>query len=126
MRTYSWDMTRQPRPPRRYDGQVAVVTGASSGIGRAIALTLAERGASVIGLARRAGLLEELSAELSRLSSDSATELCDVGDADAYRNTLARLENEREPSTSSSTTPVSISCCRSPAVGTPRCVRCST
>ncbi len=42
-----------------------MVTGASSGIGRAIALTLAERGAVVVGLARRKELLDELAPELA-------------------------------------------------------------
>jgi NAD(P)-dependent dehydrogenase (short-subunit alcohol dehydrogenase family) len=74
---------------------VAVVSGASSGIGRAVALTLAERGASVIGLARRRPLLEELAQELHRRSPSSTTNVCDVGDADAYRATLAGIEEER-------------------------------
>ena len=72
-----------------------MVTGASSGIGRAIALTLADRGASVIGLARRRPLLEALAPELVRRSAGSATEVCDVGDADLYRDTLRRIEDER-------------------------------
>ena len=88
-------VTWHRRPPRRYDGQVAVVTGASSGIGRAVALTLADRGASVIGLARRRPLLDQVAAELSRRSPGSATQVCDVGDADAYRDTLTRIEDER-------------------------------
>ena len=74
---------------------MAVVTGASSGIGRSVALTLAERGALVIGLARRRSLLGQLGAELSRRSPGSVTQVCDVGDADAYRGTLARIEEER-------------------------------
>jgi len=83
------------RIPRRYDGQVAVVTGASSGIGRALALTLAERGASVIGLARRQGLLDELATDLTLRSPASATEVCDVGNAETYRAVLGRIEDER-------------------------------
>ena len=39
------------------DGRIACVTGASSGLGRAIATALAEAGAKVVGVARRAGAL---------------------------------------------------------------------
>src|SRR4051812_44426602 len=42
------------------DGRVAVVTGASRGIGRAAALALSQAGAHVIALARTQGALEEL------------------------------------------------------------------
>ena len=72
-----------------------MVTGASSGIGRALALTLAERGASVIGLARRRTQLDQVAGELSRRSPGSATQICDVGDTDAYRGVLAGIEGER-------------------------------
>ncbi|MHB1517665.1 MAG: SDR family NAD(P)-dependent oxidoreductase [Acidimicrobiales bacterium] len=83
------------RSVRRYDGQLAVVTGASSGIGRSVALTLAERGASVIGLARRRSLLDQLATELSGRSPGSATRICDVGDADTFRDALDRIQEER-------------------------------
>jgi 3-oxoacyl-[acyl-carrier protein] reductase len=73
---------------------VAVVTGASSGIGHAVALTLADRGASVVGLARRRPLLDELADELSRRSAGGSTRVCDVSDADAYRATLADIERD--------------------------------
>lgn len=72
-----------------------MVTGASSGIGRAVALELAARGATVVGLARRRALLDALASELSRTSPESATAVCDVGDADAYRDTLAGIERDR-------------------------------
>ena len=78
--------------PTRFVGRVAVVTGASSGIGRAIALTLADRGAVVIGVARRTDLLDALAPELARRSPGSATAVCDVADADALRGCLREVE----------------------------------
>jgi NAD(P)-dependent dehydrogenase (short-subunit alcohol dehydrogenase family) len=64
----------------RFDGQISVVTGASSGIGRAIALELASRGARVWLVARRGDVLEEV-AELARRAGAHvfvrATDLCD-------------------------------------------------
>src|SRR4051812_46340690 len=47
----------------RLDGQVALVTGASAGIGRAIVLALAEAGAHVAMVARRGERLEHVAEE---------------------------------------------------------------
>src|SRR5262249_30970761 len=43
-----------------YRGRVAIVTGASSGIGRQVALDLADRGVRLVLSARRAQMLEEV------------------------------------------------------------------
>ncbi|MBV8302978.1 MAG: SDR family oxidoreductase [Acidimicrobiia bacterium] len=77
---------------KRYDGEVAVVTGASSGLGRRLALELADRGATVVGLARRQGLLDELATELRARTPSSRTAVCDVGDTPAYQALLADVE----------------------------------
>jgi short-subunit dehydrogenase len=51
------------RPP--VDGGTALITGASSGIGRQFATQLASRAGTLVVVARRAGLLEGLRAELA-------------------------------------------------------------
>jgi NAD(P)-dependent dehydrogenase (short-subunit alcohol dehydrogenase family) len=53
-----------PAGPFRLDGQVAVVTGASSGLGAAAARALAGAGATVAVVARRAGRVAALAAEI--------------------------------------------------------------
>jgi len=65
-------------------GQVAVVTGASGGIGRAIALELARAGADVVVHGnRRADEAESVSAEVQRLGQRAKVLLADLADAAA-------------------------------------------
>ena len=58
------------------------------------ALTLAGRGAVVLGLARRRELLDELTPELARLTPGSSTAVCDVSDEDAFRAALDAIAAE--------------------------------
>lgn len=65
------------------DGRIAVVTGASRGIGRAVALELARAGAHVVAVARTQGALEELDDEIRALGSTATLVPLDVKDLDA-------------------------------------------
>ena len=69
-----------------------MVTGASSGIGRRLALDLAERGATVVGLARRQDLLVEVEELLQSSTPDSSTRVCDVGETTSYQHILEDIE----------------------------------
>ena len=54
-------------------GRIALITGASRGIGRAVALRFAREGAHVIALARTQGGLEELDDEIKKITGKPAT-----------------------------------------------------
>lgn len=60
--------------------QVAIITGASSGIGRALALQLAGQGAKVVLAARRAELLEEIAAACRQAGGEALAVPTDVAD----------------------------------------------
>jgi NAD(P)-dependent dehydrogenase (short-subunit alcohol dehydrogenase family) len=80
--------------PQPLAGSIALVTGASRGIGRATALALARAGAHVVAVARTVGALEEFD-DAAREAGGSATlvplDMCDY--AGLYR--LATALNER-------------------------------
>ncbi len=78
-------------PRRLFDlsGKVACVTGASSGLGRRAALTLAAAGASVVGVARREAALQSLMAELGAASG--AFVVADIADRQTLGATCAAI-----------------------------------
>jgi len=61
-------------------GQVVIITGASAGIGKALALQLARQGAKVAIAARRAERLEEVAAECRALGAEALVVPTDVSD----------------------------------------------
>ncbi len=79
----------------RLDGTVALITGASSGIGEATARLLVERGAAVAIVARRKDRLEKLAAEIEAGDGRALVIEADVTDSEqanaAVEQTIARL-----------------------------------
>jgi NAD(P)-dependent dehydrogenase (short-subunit alcohol dehydrogenase family) len=66
-------MTETPSPDRPLAGLIALVTGATRGIGRASALGLAEAGAHVIAVGRTQGALEALDDAILKATGERAT-----------------------------------------------------
>ena len=81
----------------RLDGRTALVTGASRGIGRAIAETYARAGADVALLARDAALLEEVAGAVRAHGRRAVVLPCDVTDAEAIGAAVARVADELGP-----------------------------
>ena len=77
-----------------YQDKVVIVTGASSGIGNQAARRFAERGAIVMAVARREGLLQDLVRDLQRSSPESCYSSGDLGDQ-AFAEGIVRETLER-------------------------------
>jgi NAD(P)-dependent dehydrogenase (short-subunit alcohol dehydrogenase family) len=81
------------------EGRVAVVVGGTSGIGRVLALGLADAGADVVATARREALVEEVAAEIAargrrtlRLATDVLDRRALTGTCDAILNAFGQVD----------------------------------
>jgi NAD(P)-dependent dehydrogenase (short-subunit alcohol dehydrogenase family) len=85
-------MDRFMRPKNRLDGLVALVTGASRGLGEEAAVALSEAGAEVVVLSRAREELERVANRIRSLGGLARILVCDVTDAEAVRSQLMSLE----------------------------------
>ena len=79
---------------RRLGGTVALVTGASSGIGQATAVELAREGASVALVGQRADRLTDLAAQITAAGGKALALPTDVTDASAVAEAVERTAEE--------------------------------
>lgn len=82
------DRARRDDPAGPLVGKHVIVTGASSGIGRASAIAIAERGATVFALARNADALDDLVAEIRAGGGHAHAFTCDVTDSTSVESTV--------------------------------------
>ncbi|MHB8340684.1 MAG: SDR family NAD(P)-dependent oxidoreductase [Mycobacteriales bacterium] len=78
----------------RVTGKVALVTGASSGIGRATAVELARQGAVVAVTARREGLLAETVSACARHTSGALSLVADLGSPGEPERVVAAVQSQ--------------------------------
>lgn len=71
------------------DGKVAVVVGGTSGIGRALAIGLAEAGADVVPTSRRVEQVNDTAAQIKKIGRKSLAITSDVGDRSSLERVLA-------------------------------------
>ena len=75
-------------------GKVAIVTGSSRGIGKAIAIELAQKGVSIVLNGRDSSRLEEATNELKQIHENVISICCDVSIAEQSKDMISQaIEN---------------------------------
>lgn len=72
----------------RLENKVAIVTGASSGVGLETAKLFAKEGAKVVLVARRYEILEQLASEIKSAGGEATAVACDLRDAEQVKNAV--------------------------------------
>ena len=74
--------------------KVVIITGASQGIGRTMAIVFGESGANVICVARSEDKIKELSSEIESKGGRAIPIACDIGDGNAFSNTIKSVVDQ--------------------------------
>jgi thioester reductase-like protein/NADP-dependent 3-hydroxy acid dehydrogenase YdfG len=82
------DRARRDDPEGALVGRHVIITGASSGIGRASAIAVAERGGCVFALARNADALDDLVTEIRASGGQAYAFTCDITDSGSVEHTV--------------------------------------
>lgn len=85
-------MDRFARPKSRLDDSIALVTGASRGLGEEAAVALGEAGAEVVLLSRTRQELQRVENRIRSLGGVARIVVCDVTDGEAVRSNIMSLE----------------------------------
>lgn len=78
----------------RFKDNVAVITGAGDGIGKAIAYRLAKEGATVVLLDRNGNMLERTLSEFSKEQLSAEAHLVDISDEDQVRHAISNVRDK--------------------------------
>ena len=70
---------------------VFLITGASKGLGRSLALSIANSGGTVIALARESPELKSIEVELKKISNESFAVVCDLADSSQISRTAEMI-----------------------------------
>lgn len=81
----------------KLDGQVALVTGCSRGIGKAMALALAEAGADIIGVSATLKQDSAVAREVEALGRSFTAYACDFSDREALNRFIAQVKANGQP-----------------------------
>ncbi|XP_064214547.1 farnesol dehydrogenase [Tribolium castaneum] len=81
----------------RWEGKIAIVTGASAGIGAATAKILVKKGLKVVGLARRVELIEELTLSLTEAPGELYAVKCDLSKEEEILDALKWVKENLGP-----------------------------
>lgn len=82
----------------RLDGKVAIITGASRGIGEAIARLYSAYGATVIISSRKQEALDELAADINKANGNNNVVpiACHIGDTEAVKGLIAKVKADHK------------------------------